>query len=160
MAWTAPRTYVAGEVVTAAILNIDHRDNLKAIGDAWTAYTPTWTTDGTAPSLGNGTLTGAFMSAGKHTTFRLRLLAGSTTTFGTGQFRFTYPVTALTASNPDLSGYVFRSGPSYWGIIGVEFSATVFRMVGTANNSLVTSTAPVTFTNGDALVMGGTYEAA
>lgn len=29
--WTAPRTYVAGEVVTATILNLDHRDNLLAI---------------------------------------------------------------------------------------------------------------------------------
>tara|TARA_Y100000310_G_scaffold291725_1_gene319881 strand:+ start:4022 stop:4423 length:402 start_codon:yes stop_codon:yes gene_type:complete len=28
MAWTAPRTYVTGELVTAAILNADVRDNL------------------------------------------------------------------------------------------------------------------------------------
>ena len=28
MAWTSPRTFVAGEIVTAAILNVDHRDNL------------------------------------------------------------------------------------------------------------------------------------
>jgi hypothetical protein len=28
MAWTAPRTYVTGEIVTAAILNADLRDNL------------------------------------------------------------------------------------------------------------------------------------
>lgn len=29
MAWTAPRTYVTGEMLTAAILNTDHRDNIK-----------------------------------------------------------------------------------------------------------------------------------
>jgi hypothetical protein len=29
--WTTPRTYVAGEVLTAAILNVDHRDNLVAL---------------------------------------------------------------------------------------------------------------------------------
>jgi hypothetical protein len=28
MAWSAPRTYVTGETITAAILNADHRDNL------------------------------------------------------------------------------------------------------------------------------------
>lgn len=28
MAWSNPRTYVAGEILTAAILNVDHRDNL------------------------------------------------------------------------------------------------------------------------------------
>lgn len=28
MSWTAPRTYVTGEILTAAIFNTDHRDNL------------------------------------------------------------------------------------------------------------------------------------
>ena len=28
MAWTTPRTYTTGEVITAATLNTDHRDNL------------------------------------------------------------------------------------------------------------------------------------
>lgn len=31
MAWTALRTYVAGEILTAAILNTDHRDNVAVI---------------------------------------------------------------------------------------------------------------------------------
>mgnify|MGYP001601222043 CR=1 FL=1 len=31
MAWTAPRTYVANELVSAAILNVDLRDNLTAL---------------------------------------------------------------------------------------------------------------------------------
>ncbi len=31
MAWTTPRTYVAGEIVTASILNVDVRDNLNAL---------------------------------------------------------------------------------------------------------------------------------
>ena len=36
MAWTAPRSWVADEVVTADVMNAHVRDNLKAIGDAWT----------------------------------------------------------------------------------------------------------------------------
>src|SRR6266496_2872975 len=35
MAWTAPRTYVTSEVVTASILNTDHRDNLLSISNAY-----------------------------------------------------------------------------------------------------------------------------
>jgi len=31
MAWTAPRTYVTAELITAAILNTDVRDNLKEL---------------------------------------------------------------------------------------------------------------------------------
>ena len=34
MAWTAPRTWVAGEIVTAALLNTHVRDNLKVVYDA------------------------------------------------------------------------------------------------------------------------------
>jgi hypothetical protein len=33
MAWTAPRTWVAGEKATAAIMNLHVRDNLKFLGD-------------------------------------------------------------------------------------------------------------------------------
>lgn len=31
MGWTTPRNYVANEVLTAAILNVDHRDNLNVL---------------------------------------------------------------------------------------------------------------------------------
>lgn len=47
MAYTTPATWVAGDVLTAAQLNAQLRDNLLAafpLGvDAWTAYTPTLT---------------------------------------------------------------------------------------------------------------------
>lgn len=50
MAWTTPRTYVAGEVVTAAILNTDHRDNLNALA-AITGIIPA---SGTTATAGTG----------------------------------------------------------------------------------------------------------
>ena len=68
MAWTSPRTWVASEVVTAAIMNTHVRDNLKAIGDAWTSFTPTWTGVTTNPAIGNGTLNGQHMVVGKFVT--------------------------------------------------------------------------------------------
>lgn len=37
MAWTTPRTWVAGELVTAAIMNTHVRDNLSMVGGALTA---------------------------------------------------------------------------------------------------------------------------
>lgn len=50
MAYSAPSTWVAGAVLTAAQLNQQLRDNLLAafpLGvDAWTAYTPTLTQSG------------------------------------------------------------------------------------------------------------------
>lgn len=41
MAWTTPRTWVAGEIVTAALLNTHVRDNLLAVSGIWQGYTPT-----------------------------------------------------------------------------------------------------------------------
>lgn len=64
------------------------------ITGANTAYTPTWSTTGTAPVLNNGTLVGNYVQLGKLTLAQVLLTAGSGTTFGTGDFRFTSPATA------------------------------------------------------------------
>lgn len=103
MTWTAPRTWVAGETVTAAIMNTHVRDNLKAIGDPWTAYTPTLTNI----TLGNGTLSAAYVLAGsKWMHGRVRFAAGSTTTYAAGNLGFSVPATPLGAGAiADVSGY-------------------------------------------------------
>ena len=91
MAWTDLSPYTVGRF-TAAMAEL-LRGNFKAIGDPWTAYTPSWTSSGTAPAVGNGTLTGAWISAGKLATVRIVLLSGTTTTYGTGVYNFTLPAT-------------------------------------------------------------------
>jgi hypothetical protein len=74
------------------------RDSTTASGLAysadWSSYTPTWTATGTAPSLGNGTLSGNYIQIGKTVFAQIYFAAGSTTTFGTGSWRFSLPVTA------------------------------------------------------------------
>jgi hypothetical protein len=51
----------------------------------WTSYTPTWTGATTNPVLGNGTITGQYRRSanGDIVHWWLRILVGSTTTFGT-----------------------------------------------------------------------------
>lgn len=93
MAWTTPTTL--GTNPTAALLNQQIRDNFKAIGNPWTSYTPTWTATTTNPTIGNGTLHGFYVAAGKLILGRFVLIFGSTTTVGSGSYRFTLPVTAL-----------------------------------------------------------------
>jgi len=56
-----------------------------------TAFTPTWASAGTQPALGNGTLTGQYERRGKRVTATLQLVAGTTTTFGTGAWSFSLP---------------------------------------------------------------------
>lgn len=98
MAWTAPRTWVAGETVTAAIMNTHVRDNLKEIGDAWDSFTPTWLngSGGAAIAIGNGSLTGQIVQAGKWIQGTILLTRGSTTNLGSTFHVFGFPVTART----------------------------------------------------------------
>lgn len=68
---------------------------LHGVADAWTAFTPTWSASGTAVSLGNAAISGSYRQVGKWVEYRGLLTMGSTTTYGTGFYRFTLPVTAV-----------------------------------------------------------------
>jgi hypothetical protein len=144
---------------------------------AWQAYTPTWTAAGTAPSLGNGTLTGAYTQIGKTVHFRLKFVAGSTTTFGTSGWRFTLPVACIAAeftppSNPGSSpatsiGSWYGENPGaagYSGLIALLTGTTfVLHVQGITNAGLqsqANSTNPNTWANTWYFMASGTYEAA
>lgn len=96
-----PRTWVVGEVVTAALLNQEIRDQFNSMFAAWTTYTPTWGAEnGSAPSLGNGTLNADYMKIGRVVHFRILLVWGSTTTGGgpNGNWTFTLPASPASTS--------------------------------------------------------------
>lgn len=57
----------------------------------WRAWVPEWTSSGTQPVLSNGTLTGRYAINGQVVTAALNLTAGSSTTFGTGDWKFSLP---------------------------------------------------------------------
>lgn len=75
MAWTAPRTFTSGEVVTAAALNTDLRDNMNELvlhrhsggsgsgSNALGSLTSVTFIDAAAPAAPGGTLTRMFSSA-------------------------------------------------------------------------------------------------
>ena len=91
MAWTEPKTWVAGERITAADLNTYVRDNFNAFGASWQTYTPAWTASTTNPTLGNGTISGRFAELGKWIIMHIDMVVGSTTTFGSGTYRWSVP---------------------------------------------------------------------
>jgi hypothetical protein len=163
MAWIAPRTWVAGEIVTAAMMNNHVRGNFRAIGDPWGAYTPVWTGLTTNPTIGNGSLTGAYMQAGQLVHFRLAITMGSTTTYGSGQWRLTLPVA------PEAFRYTFYGDAVVGGAFpirgiwesasGVVSLATPGTTAGGADRT-VNATSPGTWATGHTLFIGGTYEAA
>ena len=166
MSWTAPRTWVAAEVVSASIGNTHWRDNFKAIGDAWASYTPTWSASGTAVAIGNGTQVGGYINPGKLVIFRAKITMGSTTTYGTGSYRIALPV-SMNASDPGRFMVTLldsSAGATYQGVT-YNVSGTLAPIAadnGTAGGALagITPTVPFTFATSDTIEATGMYEAA
>jgi len=163
MTWTSPRTWVTGETVTAAQLNTHLRDNLKAVGDPWTAYTTTWTATTTNPVLGNGTMTAHYIAAGNWITFRIRVTMGSTTTYGTGaSFGWTLPFTAVSAAVGDPVGgsTIYDSNVSTYYPQHAFLVATTTVVMAYESGNRVSPTSPIAWATGDKIQIQGCYEAA
>lgn len=163
MTWTdPPRTWLAGEEPSAAVLNQHVRDQFKALGDAWTAYTPTWGASGVAPALGNGTITGAWMNTGKLVIGRIFLTMGSTTTYGTGTYLFSLPFSSVVGAQWfPVGGCTCRdtsAGTTYGLVAFTGGSATVAG--GTDAGGRVGQLVPFTWASTDTLGINFTYEAA
>lgn len=149
---------LAGQRITA--------DMLEDMVGQWTDYTVTWTSSGTAPAIGNGTLTGRYCVIGDTVHFSIKLTGGSTTTWGTGNYSFSLPVTA--AATADHVGTVFVGDDSVGAAgysLGVAFTGTSATTVqGYTGNeggaSAISNTNPQTFATSDRIWIHGTYEAA
>ena len=164
MTWTVPNIFTAGTALPAAELN-KVRDSLKAIGDPWTSYTPTWTAATTNPTLGNGTLSGAWMSAGQSVMFRVTLTFGSTTTVGSGAYSFTLPTAPKVYPMVFAGGAVLTSAATSFPIWGVCRSGVALELVAdptTAGSSWrnVTAAIPTGWVTGNSISIVGNYEAA
>lgn len=157
---TTPRTWVAGEVVTAAEMNTEVRDAVTGVQAAWTTYTPTTT----GITLTSSTLAGRWGRIGKTIDFTISLTFGASTAF-TGPPTFTLPTTALSlgwAANID----VFDSSASAWYYGRADAGSTTVLTCrtwpGTAGINLpaMSATVPMTWATSDVLFISGRYEAA
>ena len=156
MAWTTPATAVAGDTLTASFWNTHVRDNLSWAGRAgisgWASYTPTWTSSGTAPAIGNGTASGFYQHVGYGLIVVGHIVFGSTSTYGTGNYSFATPVTAalhsLTYSGFGHALLVDTGTATRHGIVVVLQDTIQIRYTDTGS-SLVGQTTPHTWANTD-----------
>lgn len=132
----------------------------------WTDYTPVWAASGTQPVLNNGSLVGRWVRVGDLVVCIGKLLAGTTTTYGTGTYTISLPVTSnnFIGGNGVIGSAWIRDSSSgdYQGqLIDV---GTAFAMRPAAStfggNSQWGATAPMTMANGDFVSWYATYEAA
>lgn len=132
---------------------------------AWASYAVAWTSSGTAPALGNGTMVAYYKRDGNTVFYRVRLVWGTTTTGGTGTWRFSLPFTGVALTSV-YSGhaYYLDSGttegfntltPAIFGP-----SATYAAMRNNTGGAGVTATSPITWATSDELHIQGCYECA
>lgn len=158
MTWTDPRTWVAGEVITAALLNTHVRDNLKAVGDALGSYTPTYTNF----ALGNGTVDARYAQVGKWVRCRGLITLGSTSSV-TGLLRIALPVAAnFTTFGRPIDGRVelfdtSASARRFWN--PAHQSGTEF-YIADASDNRADNAAPWAWATGDTIAWSFQYEAA
>lgn len=99
---TVPRTWVVGEVVTAAELNAEIRDQFNEVLAAGVSYTPTWAGYTT---LGTVTVHGRVSKIGRWVDFIAEITLVSGSTMGTGTITVTLPYTASSAPAGNLAWY-------------------------------------------------------
>lgn len=170
--------YLNPAVGDVARIDLSSSGNQVAMGrlatagaSGWTTYAPAWTSTGTAPALVNGSLTGRYQRFGRTVVCGINLIPGSTTTFGTGNYSFSLPVTAAAAGMfligeaQYLAGGSGSTGNRFGGQVVISSGATTcspfFPPVETnVGLDFMSSAQPETFHSGDQLRLTLVYEAA
>jgi len=162
-----PRTWVVGEVVTAALLNQEVRDQFNSMFAAWTTFTSSWTSSGTAPAIGNGTINGRYMKFGRNILCEIHTTMGSTTTYGSGNYSWSLPVQAASGGIAQIgNAQLLGSGGVRWvGQIVISSAATTcsaFLPVSSTDTrtDFLTATRPETLASTAQVRLTFMYEAA
>lgn len=121
------------------------------------SYTPTLSSGGTQPTLGNGTITASFTRTGSTVTVSIDFSIGSTTNLGTGDIRFSLPVTPTVATNQAVGSVLMNhAGTYYTAVIQIPQSTNYATMIRDTSGS-VTYNSPAVFASGDFIRLTFTY---
>lgn len=133
---------------------------------AWTAYTPIWKGQTTDPVIGNGTLTCRYQKLGPKTVMYVGMLVmGSTTTYGSGAWLMTLPISARVPGGPlpltPGSAWLYDNSTTANRTSGIAMLfGTADLYFAAPNVSSVNATAPFTWANLDQLHWSFIYETA
>jgi hypothetical protein len=135
------------------------------IDSAWTSYVPVWTASGTNPVINNGTIEGWYKVIGKTCFVRGNIAMGSTTTFGTGEWYVSMPLTAAHADAILLNGNLLDNGTAWYNVTvngarsGFNTKAPLqYVNIASGVATEVNPTQPFTWTTGDRFIWNGSYE--
>ena len=154
----APVSPSDGDYITRSFWKTEVTERWSAYYASWTYYTPTWTSSSTQPTLGNGTLVGAYLQVGQAVFFRLRLQFGSSSSPGTGSYSFSLPTGLAPAFIQVAQGFIASAdGVTRWPMSGYLTTANGVERMGVSNN-IVGGAVPLTWGAGDQVVLTGQYE--
>ena len=121
------------------------------------SYTPTWTSSGTQPVLGNGSITGSYDRNGKDIHAYGQLVIGSSTTFGTSVYQFGLPFPNLGGTHMG-SSLILDSGTGYYTALCLTDTAQSYVEITTNSaNAQIQQGVPITFAAGDIIRWDVTY---
>lgn len=129
---------------------------------AWVSFnspTLTWTGSSTNPSLGNGSLTGRYqLLTTKMIRFQVRLVIGSTSTFGTGFWIFNLPFNASSDAVNFCLGVSHMDDVSAQGRPGSTRFTSATQLIMDNSAGAVTGTSPVVPATGDVYKLDMIYD--
>jgi hypothetical protein len=139
------------------------------LAGTWDTYTPTWSSSGVQPTLNNGTIVGYFRRQGTTLHLRGRLICGSGTAFGSGEWRVSLPPGMDTAGSTSEyqvgRGMAVDTGTASYGIYPVSDPATsttalrlFYESTAGSQQASVTATTPHAWANTDVLAWNITME--
>lgn len=137
----------------------------------WKRYQPGWYSSGaTDPVIGNGSLRGGYTQIGETVFYQIKMIAGSTTTFGTAgqQWRFTLPFSHQWEESNNFevclgTGWAFDSSAGFFYTLDANINITLASApeglvpVYNVGASVVTPTVPFTWASGDYVFLRGFY---
>lgn len=135
--------------------------DLQRLTETWETFVTTWRSDGTAVSLGNGTLTGRKLIYGKTRVNLINLIAGSTTTFGTGNYF--WHLSDTTRSSDDViagNALAIDASPFTRHHAGASVATSGTEVICTTGSSTVTATSPFTWAVNDKISILVEFEVA
>jgi hypothetical protein len=137
-------------------------ENLRrGMTPAWTAYTPALAGSTTDPTIGNGTLEGAYSQLGSLLFFRIRIVWGSTSTYGSGTYRWGLPAGFTAVGYHVIPGWAEDTSASARALLAgrvLDAGTQVTHAYVDGSDSTVQTAIPWTWATGDTIQFSGAIE--
>ncbi len=146
-------------VTNATISNNNYSHQNTPLGyPLYFNFLPTWGSTGTAPAIGNGSITGLFTISGGICFMNIIMTCGSSTTYGTGVYKWSLAVNALSNAYQNALAVIFDSGVAqYVGVSRFADNNTDIYMYVASTNLLVGPTVPMVWGDADSIQISLSY---